>query len=35
MLDKVEVKVEEEKSILFPNEPPESFKKFEKEYFCS
>lgn len=35
LLEKIEVKVDEEKSILFPDEPPESFKKFEKEYFCS
>lgn len=35
LLEKIEVKVDEDKSILFPDEPPESYKKFEEEYFCS
>uniref|UniRef100_A0A1E1W040 Uncharacterized protein n=1 Tax=Pectinophora gossypiella TaxID=13191 RepID=A0A1E1W040_PECGO len=32
LLEKIEVKKEEEKSILFPEEP---YSKFEREYFCS
>ncbi|KAJ2944888.1 hypothetical protein O0L34_g1779 [Tuta absoluta] len=33
LLEKIEVKKEEYKSILFPDEEP--YSKFEKEYFCS
>ncbi|CAH2057977.1 unnamed protein product, partial [Iphiclides podalirius] len=32
LADKIEIKTEETKSILFPEE---SYKSFEKEYFCS
>ncbi|CAK1589401.1 unnamed protein product [Parnassius mnemosyne] len=32
LAEKIEIKTEESKSILFPEE---SFKSFEKEYFCS
>lgn len=32
LAEKIEIKTEESKSILFPEE---SYKDFEKEYFCS
>lgn len=32
LAEKIEIKTEESKSILFPEE---SYKEFEKEYFCS